>query len=103
MKKNKVEISKINIKIGDKEIPLTLEEAQELRQILDDTFGQKMVVYPSTPIYIERPRPWRYWEPTITWTTTTSGISSKAATYTLTAGGANSTFNSADTLPSPVN
>lgn len=83
--KNKVEISKINIKIGDKEIPLTLEEAQELRQILDETFGQKMVVYPSPPIYIERPypRPWRYWDTSVTWSNT-AGDSSKAAAYILT-------------------
>lgn len=99
MKNNKVEISKINIRIGDKEIPLTLEEAQELRQILDETFGQKTVFYPSTPIYIERPRPWRYWKPTIT---TTSGTSSKAATYTLTAGGANSAINTAYLAALPV-
>ena len=34
--KNKVIISKINIKIGDKEIPLSLDEARELQQVLDE-------------------------------------------------------------------
>ena len=61
--KNKVTISRINIRIGDKEIPLTLDEAQELRQILDETFGQKTVFY---PLWWERPYI-RHWEaPTIT-------------------------------------
>lgn len=75
MKKNKVGILKINIKIGDKDITLSPEEAQELRQILDDTFGPKTVFLPSMPIIIEWPvaaRPYRSWEP-ITWTCSTAG------------------------------
>lgn len=81
--KNKVRISKINIKIGDKEISLSLDEAQELRQILDETFG-KRVIYPYQPLIIERPvvRPWQWWEsPTIT-----CGTSGNVANFTLTSG-----------------
>ena len=80
-----VEISKINIKIGTKEIPLTLSEAQELQQILNDTFG-KTVVIPSSPIVIERPvypYPRRYWE--VTWGTDTGSL-----TYSLMAGNGSS-------------
>jgi hypothetical protein len=101
--KNKVKISKINIKIGDKEIPLTLEEAQELRQILDDTFGQKTVFYPSTPVIIERPYvrpyPYPYWS--ISYENTT-GVIGSAATFTLNSDGANSAMNKGDFDALPV-
>lgn len=58
---DKVKIDKINIKIGDQEIPLTLDQAKELQALLNDTFGKKFT--PSYPIYIECPvyrRPYRY-------------------------------------------
>jgi hypothetical protein len=45
----KIEVSEIKIKIGDREIPLTLAEAKELQKILNDTFGEELE--PS----IERP------------------------------------------------
>lgn len=84
--KNKVEISKINIQIGKKEIELSLEEAHELQQILNETFGkEKTVFYPSYPVIVERPvyPRWNYW-------TVTCGDSANAGTFTLsnnTAGG----------------
>ncbi len=63
-KKDKVKIDKINIKIGDQEIPMTLAQAKELQELLNDTFGLDKVYRPGYPIYIERhPRPWRYYRP----------------------------------------
>ncbi len=57
-KKDKVKIDKINIKIGDQEIPMTLAQAKELQELLNDTFGKTYRL--GNPIYIERPvRPWR--------------------------------------------
>lgn len=70
-----VKISKLNVKIGKKEISLTLEEAKELQKILNETFGeQKTMIIPLSPVIIERIRerpviekyPWRHWD--ITWT-----------------------------------
>ena len=74
-----VDISRVVIDIGGKEIELSLDEAKELKDILNETFGNK-----QEPIYIPSPypvyEPWRYrhWEPyritcgnTITFSTTT--------------------------------
>ena len=36
-----VEVSRIVLKIGDKEIELSLDEARELRQVLDENFGRE--------------------------------------------------------------
>ncbi len=76
-----VKISKLNVKIGKKEVSLTIEEAKELQKILNDTFGeQKTVFVPSSSIIIERPviSPWKYWG--VTWTGDTS---ENAITYSL--------------------
>ena len=80
----KVEVSKINIKIGDKEIPLTLGEAKELQELLNKTFGEEKTVYVpgrSYPVTIPYPIPYQpyrpYWE--ITWD---SGIENEM-TYSL--------------------
>lgn len=54
-KKDKVKIDKINIQIGEQEIPLTLDQAKELQQLLNDTFGLDKVYRPGYPIYTERP------------------------------------------------
>ncbi len=74
-----VKISKLNIKIGKKEISLTLEEAKELQEILNDTFGEQKtmcipsypVIIPPSPVIIKRSvikeyQPWRRWD--VTWT-----------------------------------
>lgn len=71
-----VKISKLNLKIGKKDVSLTLEEAKELQRILNDTFGEQKIVYPvivpSAPVIIKRiiecpdVRPWRRWD--VTWT-----------------------------------
>jgi hypothetical protein len=80
----KVEVSKINIKIGKKEIPLSLNEAKELRDILNDTFGKQETVYLSGTPYPVYPRPYRYWYPTYAPYVTYSGSNvSDNDTYSL--------------------
>ena len=44
MSKRSVEIKHIVIKVGEKEIPLSLEEAKELQDILNKTFGGEKVI-----------------------------------------------------------
>ena len=54
----RAEIQKIKIKIDKKEIDLSLEEARELKQLLEDLFGKVEYIpmpYPQ-PVY-----PYRYW------------------------------------------
>ena len=74
----KVTISKIELIVNDKKIELTINEAMELKDLLNKTFEKEKVeiipypVYPSYPVY-----PW--WQSplyTITydaWTTTCQG------------------------------
>ena len=61
---SEVSISQINIKIGKKEIELSPDEAKELQQILNETFGEKKTVFIPQP-YPVYPNPHRYWE--VTW------------------------------------
>jgi len=61
-----VKVSKIEIEIGDKKIPLSLEEAKELSQILTELFGKSItpIPYPQIVYIRERLYPWTYthWE-----------------------------------------
>ena len=59
---NKVEIEKIIIKVGDKELSLSVDEAKELKTILNELFAEKEIVY--SPIIIEKFRRYVYphWE-----------------------------------------
>ncbi len=64
---SKTEISKIVIKVGEKEFELSLKEAHELRNILNDTFPDEEIQLIQTtipvPIYIKSPdRPYRPFE-----------------------------------------
>lgn len=80
----KVEVSKIVVKMGKKEVELSLAEAKELQELLNDTFGKKETVYiPGSPIYIERPyiRPYPYW--TVTYGNSSQPTSGGALTYSL--------------------
>ena len=80
----KVSVSKIVVKMGKKEVELTLEEAKELQELLNDTFGKKETVYiPGSPIYIERPYHWTYprWE--VTYGNTSKFQSDGTLTYSL--------------------
>lgn len=75
-----VQIEKIIIEIDGKKIKLTLPQAKELQNILDETIGankRNVVVYPSSPVIIERPiRPrWDYWYVTHTDTAVTYSLS----------------------------
>lgn len=59
---NKVAVSKVILEVGGKKIELSLQEAQELKMVLIDTFPEKEIQYmPPTPIYVEQ---WRrpYWD-----------------------------------------
>ena len=52
-----VSIKNVVIKIGDNEIALSLDEARELKDVLDRTLsgGEKTIFVPSAPVIIERP------------------------------------------------
>lgn len=53
---SEVSIKKLVIKIGDKEVNLSLDEAKELQDILNRTFGgEKTIFVPTAPVIIERP------------------------------------------------
>ncbi len=72
-KTKKVEVSKISLQIGKKNIELSLDEARELQQILADLLGletgrkcKEITVIPASPVvtvpYPYPVRPKRYWE-----------------------------------------
>jgi hypothetical protein len=70
MSTSKIEIKKIVITIGDKELHLTPEEAGELKNILNELFGENKTVY--TPIFVDRyigtyRQPYYLGDPTYTW------------------------------------
>lgn len=63
----KVEISRILLQVGKKEIKLSLEEARELQQILADMLGiekhNRITVIPNAPVIIPYyPRKYSWWE-----------------------------------------
>ena len=61
----KVEISKVTLKVGGKDIELTLEQARELKDVLGELFPEKAnPLGPIQPILIEPcwPRPWEQWQ-----------------------------------------
>ncbi len=61
----KIQITDIVIKIGEKEISLSLDEARELHGLLDEMFGGN----PETaivPVPVPQPRPAFPWKPIIT-------------------------------------
>ena len=77
--KKSVRVTRITIKIKDKTISLTPEEARDLKAALGEVLGEPISIPTVTlpPIIIERPwRPWRdCWETTgdaremvVTWT-----------------------------------
>jgi hypothetical protein len=51
---DKIKVSKIVLKVGDKTVELTLEQAKEMQQILSDLFKDTPLTSPA-PIYIDRP------------------------------------------------
>lgn len=79
-----VNISKINIKISENEISLTLKAAKELQRILNDTFGNTVFI-PNCPVtipYPVYPCPYPSWE--VTWGAgTTAGTGGETLTCAL--------------------
>jgi len=65
----KVELKGIEIAMGDKNVKLTLDEAQSLREQLNKLFGEKIVYMPSTPVIVER-EVWPWWRSPYYWTPT---------------------------------
>lgn len=62
----KIEVSKIVLKMGKKKVELSLAEAKELQELLNDIFGKKEIInIPNWPVYIKRQSPW----PHQRWTT----------------------------------
>jgi hypothetical protein len=82
----KVTIEKLIIKIGDKELALKPDEAEELRQVLNELLGEKETTYEYHYHPAPEPRPYRYWVPMYT---TTGGT-----TYAITAKADNSLLSS---------
>jgi hypothetical protein len=76
-----VEINRIVLKIGQKEIPLSLSEAKELQDILNTTFGN---THPY-PVWVEYPvyKPYTTWEIKPKWDTGTVYCSSTSAQATM--------------------
>ena len=68
-------ITTINIKMGEQEVSLSIEQAKELQSLLNETFPEpketiKYIPGPVIERIIER-KPYRYWYPC--WGTTTLG------------------------------
>ena len=57
----KVEIKKVVIKIGDKELSLSIDEAKELKTILNQTFGGGETIYVPTVIREYPPYVYPHW------------------------------------------
>lgn len=75
MSKGKLKLTGIKVKNSDgEEIELTMEEAKDLHEQLDELFGKETITI-TQPVYIERER--HYWEkPPYRWIwgTTTESI-----------------------------
>lgn len=93
--KEAVAIQKIDIKIGQKTLSLTPEQAKELKQILNDMFEEKVVhehhhhserYWWNWPTYSSMPAPLPYEK----WTITCGGISNPIS------GLASTAYNSGD-------
>ena len=57
--RHKVSIEHILIRIGEKDVEMTVDQAEELHKILADMFREPQVVTHPYPVYIERP--WVRW------------------------------------------
>ena len=87
-KQKTVKIGKIELKLDGTTVDLSIEQAMELRDILNETFPETAIercpiTYPTyvDPWWERRSRPYRQW-PTITWcgtSETTSGTLSLCA------------------------
>lgn len=69
---DQVKIESITLKLQQRSITLSVEDARALQAALDELLG-KGIAPITVPIVVERPEPWRYrpwWE----YTTTDQGI-----------------------------
>ena len=65
-----VKISKLCLEIGGKKIELTMKQAKELKDVLNDTFGGE-----DTIIYRDRwHQPYQYWQPNTWYASTNADI-----------------------------
>lgn len=62
-KEKKIEVTGLNLKLGDKRITLTVEQAKKLKQALDEIFEKKEVIKEIHPYPCPYPyrSPW-YWQ-----------------------------------------
>jgi hypothetical protein len=76
----KIEVKKIVIQLGDKEAELTIEQARELKDALNELLGLKETVYLSpSPIVVDRP----YTRPYSPYWSVTYGNTGDSVTYSL--------------------
>jgi hypothetical protein len=61
--KDKVAVKKIVIQVGEKELALTPEAAQELLDALKDLLEKPSVTYVPYPVSEPVRRPYKFWEP----------------------------------------
>lgn len=80
---NKIKIENIELNLGGNKVKLSLGQARELKDILNELFKEVVVkekeyipypqpIYPVQPIYIEK-EPYFPTNPWITWCSTTDG------------------------------
>ena len=70
---NQVRIKKVCLEIGSKKIELTLKQAQELKDVLNETFGEEVTEY----VYRDR---WNYPQQYPWWTYTPTCLTSDTIT-----------------------
>lgn len=81
MSKDKIEVLKVVLKLDGKNVELTIKQAMELKELLNNTFPDKEIKYiPSypyyPPIYINYPKKrWNDWQ--ITWTGNATTVNAK--------------------------
>ena len=73
----KVKVTKVEIDIGDSKHTMSLAQARELRDVLNEAFPEDR---PAPIIIHDWSRPYRYWDPV--WVTSPSWISSDGTTTT---------------------
>ncbi len=87
---NKVEIKKIVINIGDTIINLSLDQARDLQEILNKTFGTEKITYPYYPYPIWREyiyeKPYRYWDVVYSGTSNTLSCSATSGSGAVSGG-----------------
>ena len=68
-----IKVSKVQIKIGEKRIVLSLEDAMSLKKILNETFPDKVIEFHQYPAPVVIPQPYRRWDDwRVHWTTSAS-------------------------------